>query len=123
MLTIVCFGDLWINKVIISFLQQLDLEIETKTQVQLYRFGINGLRPHDWATHLVSPQSILVIRCKTVDHNRYGKRQDKYSAEGAQPADKLAGKCRGRQLAVAKMQQSAHFFVFFNPPTGGADLS
>ena len=41
MLTIVCFGDLWIKKVSSSFLQQLDLK--NITWVQLYRFGINGL--------------------------------------------------------------------------------
>ena len=31
MLTIVCFGDLWVNKVIASFLQQLDLKNKNKT--------------------------------------------------------------------------------------------
>ena len=31
MLTIVCFEDLWINKVSISFLQQLDLKNKNKT--------------------------------------------------------------------------------------------
>ena len=30
MLTIVCFGDLWVNKVSVSFLQQLDLEYKYK---------------------------------------------------------------------------------------------
>ena len=38
MLTIVCFGDLWVNIVSISFLQQLDLKkIKHYTsKVQLY---------------------------------------------------------------------------------------
>ena len=31
MLTIVCFGDLWVNKVSISFLQQLDLKNKNKS--------------------------------------------------------------------------------------------
>ena len=31
MLIIVCFGDLWINKVSIGFLQQLDLKNKNKT--------------------------------------------------------------------------------------------
>ena len=44
MLTIVRFGDLWFNKVSISFLQQLNPKNNNKTKVQLYRFGINGLR-------------------------------------------------------------------------------
>ena len=44
MLTIACFGDLWVNKVSAGFLQQLDLKNKNKTWVQLYRFGINGLR-------------------------------------------------------------------------------
>ena len=43
MLTIVCFGDLWVSKVIVSFLQQLDLKNKYKPKVQLYRFGVNGL--------------------------------------------------------------------------------
>ena len=30
MLTIVCFGDLWVNKVSISFLQQSTLKIKIK---------------------------------------------------------------------------------------------
>ena len=48
MLIIVCFGDLWFNKVSISFLQQLDL------------FGINGLK------HSPSkmPHFILFFKCK-----------------------------------------------------------
>ena len=41
MLTIVCFGNLCVNKV--SFLQQLNLKNKNKTLVQLYRLGINGL--------------------------------------------------------------------------------
>ena len=41
MLTIVCFGDWWVNKVSVGFLQQLDLK--NKTWVELYRFGINWL--------------------------------------------------------------------------------
>ena len=47
--TIVCFGNLWVNKVSVRFLQQLDLKNKNKTEVQLYRFGINGLssRRHD----------------------------------------------------------------------------
>ena len=28
--TIVCFGDLWVNKVIVGFLQQLDLKNKNK---------------------------------------------------------------------------------------------
>ena len=33
MLTIVCFGDLWVNKVSVSFfLQQLDLKNKNKTR-------------------------------------------------------------------------------------------
>ena len=44
MLTIVCYEDLWVNKVSISFLQQLDLKKnQNKTKVHLYRFGISGL--------------------------------------------------------------------------------
>ena len=43
MLTIVCFGDLWVNKDSTSFLQQLNLKNINKTLVHLYRFGINGL--------------------------------------------------------------------------------
>ena len=31
MLTIVCFGDLWVNKVSSSFLQQMDLKNKNKT--------------------------------------------------------------------------------------------
>ena len=31
MLIIVCFGDLWVKKVNISFLQQLDLKNKNKT--------------------------------------------------------------------------------------------
>ena len=46
MLTIVCFGDLWINKFSVSFLQQLDHKNSYKTKVQLYLFGINGLIDH-----------------------------------------------------------------------------
>ena len=42
MLTIVCFGDFRVNKISISFLQQLDLKNKNKTIVQLYRFGFNG---------------------------------------------------------------------------------
>ena len=30
MLTIVCFGDLWIHKVIVSFLQELELKNKNK---------------------------------------------------------------------------------------------
>ena len=37
MLIIVCFGDLWVDKVSIS------LKIKIK-KVQLYRFGIKGLK-------------------------------------------------------------------------------
>ena len=44
MLTIVSYGDLWVNKVNISFLQQLDLKNKNKTKVQLYLLGINGLK-------------------------------------------------------------------------------
>ena len=40
MLTIVCYGDLWVNKVSVSFLQQLDLLKKIEPQVQLYRFGV-----------------------------------------------------------------------------------
>ena len=43
MLTIVCFGHLWINKVSISFLQQLDLKNKIKPRYN-YLFGINGLK-------------------------------------------------------------------------------
>ena len=43
MLTIVHFLDLWVNKVNISFLQQLDLKNKNKTKVQLHLFGINGI--------------------------------------------------------------------------------
>ena len=43
MLTTSCFGDLWVNKVSVSYEQQLDLKNKYKPQVQLYRFGINGL--------------------------------------------------------------------------------
>ena len=31
MLTIVCFGDLWVNKVSVCFLQQLELKNKNKT--------------------------------------------------------------------------------------------
>ena len=41
MLTIVWFGDLFVNKVSISFLQQLDLKNKNQTWVQLNQFGIN----------------------------------------------------------------------------------
>ena len=34
MITIVIFGDLWVNKVSISYLQQSDLENKNKTDVQ-----------------------------------------------------------------------------------------
>ena len=60
--SIVCLGDLWIKKISISFLQQLDLKNKNKTLVQLYRFGINGLNvalnhciaiwPQDWSDYL-----------------------------------------------------------------------
>ena len=62
MLIRVCFGNLWVNKVNVSFLacllgvsfplnlknlveqlKLLNLENKNKTYVQLYRFGINGL--------------------------------------------------------------------------------
>ena len=43
MLTIVCFGDLWVSKVNVRFVQQLDLKNKNKTSVQFHRFGINGL--------------------------------------------------------------------------------
>ena len=43
MLTIVCFGDLLVNKVSVSFLQQMDIKNKNKSYVQLYRFVINGL--------------------------------------------------------------------------------
>ena len=36
-------GNLWVNKINISFLQQLDLKNKNETKVQLYLFGINGL--------------------------------------------------------------------------------
>ena len=39
MLTIVCFVDLWVNKVNISFLQQLDLNKKIK-QLLLYRIPL-----------------------------------------------------------------------------------
>ena len=46
MLILVCFGDLWVNKVSISHLQQLDLKNKIKSQ-QSYNYtdslGINGL--------------------------------------------------------------------------------
>ena len=42
MLAIVYFWDLWVNKFSISFLHQYNHK-KNKTQVQLYRFGINGL--------------------------------------------------------------------------------
>ena len=44
MLIIVCFGDLGVSKVSISFLQQLDITNKNKIIliVQSYRFGING---------------------------------------------------------------------------------
>ena len=41
--TIVCFGDLWVNKASVNFLQQLDLKNKNKAEVQLYQFGINAL--------------------------------------------------------------------------------
>ena len=31
MLIIVCFGDLWVNKVSVSFIQQLDIKTKNKT--------------------------------------------------------------------------------------------
>ena len=34
MLTIVCFEDLWVKKISISFLQKLDLKNKNKTWVQ-----------------------------------------------------------------------------------------
>ena len=40
MLTIVRYGDLWVNKVSVRFLQ-LDLKNTNNIQVQLYRLGIN----------------------------------------------------------------------------------
>ena len=43
MLTIVCFGDLWVNEVCVYIRWRLDLKAKIKTWVQLYRFGINGL--------------------------------------------------------------------------------
>ena len=33
MLTIVCFVDLWVNKVSVSFLQQLDIKNKNKTGI------------------------------------------------------------------------------------------
>ena len=44
MLTTVCFEDLWVNEVSVSFLQQLDLKMKNKTCVQLYWFVINELK-------------------------------------------------------------------------------
>ena len=35
--------DLWVNKVSVSFLKQINLK-KFKSYVQLYRFGVNGLR-------------------------------------------------------------------------------
>ena len=35
---------LWVNKVSVRFLQQLDIKNKNKTWVQLYRFGIYGLK-------------------------------------------------------------------------------
>ena len=55
MLTMVCFGDLWVNKVSISFLKQLDRKNKNKTWVQLYRFGINGLI-HLWLVPSAMPR-------------------------------------------------------------------
>ena len=45
MLTIWCFGDLWVNKVSLGVLQQWDHidKIKPKLKLQLYRFVINGL--------------------------------------------------------------------------------
>ena len=43
MLTIVLFGDSWVNKVSANF-YNWTLKTENKTQVQLWRFGINGLK-------------------------------------------------------------------------------
>ena len=39
-------GDLWVNKVGVGLLEKLDLTNRNNTQVQLYRFGIDGL---SWA--------------------------------------------------------------------------
>ena len=39
----VLWGDLWVNKVSASLLQQLELKNKYKPLVQLYRFGVNGL--------------------------------------------------------------------------------
>ena len=43
MLTIVCFGDLWVNEVCIYFYDDYTLKTKYKTWVQRYLFGINGL--------------------------------------------------------------------------------
>ena len=40
MLTILCFGDLWANKVSVFYNWTLKIKIK---QVKLYRFGSNGL--------------------------------------------------------------------------------
>ena len=60
MFTIVCFGDIWVNKVSISFLQQLDLKNKNKTKVQLHRFDINGLK---WKQKIVSCNCYNRINC------------------------------------------------------------
>ena len=44
MLTIVCFRNFCVNKVSMGFLQQLEPKKNKKTYIQLYRFGLNGLR-------------------------------------------------------------------------------
>ena len=43
MLTIVCFGDLWINEVCVYFYDDWTLKYKNKTKVQMYLFGTNGL--------------------------------------------------------------------------------
>ena len=40
MLTIVCFGDIWVNKVSVSFLQQMDLKNKKKPR---YNFTDSAL--------------------------------------------------------------------------------
>ena len=57
MLTIVCYANLWVNKVSVRFFKQMKNK-NKKEQVKLYRFGINGLiHDHDLRQNFpISPQ-------------------------------------------------------------------